>query len=58
MFTIKRELKSDSLLDQKQGTRQPTREKVPRIKKKALLTLNIGDNADRGNEGDDDDDDD
>jgi hypothetical protein len=54
MFTIKRELKSDSLLDRKQGTRQPTREKVPRIKKKALLTLNIGDNADRGNEGDDD----
>jgi hypothetical protein len=49
MFTQKGELKK--------GKRQPTREKAPRIKKKELLTLTQGDDAEGRNEvGDNNDD--
>ncbi len=39
----------------KKGKSQPVREKAPRTKKKELLTLTPGDDADGRNEGDDDD---
>ncbi len=38
------------------GKKQPAREKAPRIKKKELLTLTLGDGAEGRNEGDDDND--
>jgi hypothetical protein len=38
------------------GQRQPARGKALQIKKKELLTLTLGDDADGRNEGDDNDD--
>jgi hypothetical protein len=43
-------------LTEKRAKRQLAREKAPQIKKKELLTLTLGDDADGRNKGNDDDD--
>jgi hypothetical protein len=56
MFTQKKGAEKQLFAWLKKGKRQPAREKALRIKRKKLLTLTPGDDAEGRNEGDDDDD--
>ncbi len=57
MFTQKMKAEKQLFAWLQKGKRQPAREKAPRIKKKELLTLTLGDDAEgRIEVGNDDDD--